>query len=195
MSHFPFYVNVASLHGVIIGGGKMALEKVERLVSFQAKITLIAPRVCDEIKAYADRLTFLERTYRKEDLVNAEYVIAATNLRGLNEQIRRDAKERGLLINVVDMPEMCDFIFPSVVQRGRLVVGVSTSGAGPQVAIRLRKEIEQIIPDEIEETLDYLAKERIRAKEEMSDPVVRRNYLIELANTLLNDENRKTNQS
>ena len=189
MGYFPFLVDVENLHGVIIGGGHVALEKVERLLSFNGKLTLIATTICDEIKEYSDRIELIEKEYQSGDLQDAEYVIAATNDPVINKMIYDDAKEQRLLVNAVDQPEICDFIFPSVIQRGRLVIGVSTSGAGPRVAIRLRKNIEKIIPDNIEEILDKLAEERIRAKEEIKDPAKRREYLIELANKLLDDEN------
>lgn len=187
MAYFPFCVDVENLHGVIIGGGNVALEKVERLLSFGAKLTVVALSVCDEIKAFGDELTVIEKEYETTDLSVADYVIAATDDNVLNKKIYADAKERKLLINVVDVPELCDFIFPSVLKRGKLVVGVTSSGAGPQVAIRLRKEIEKLVPDNIEEILDFLAEERIRAKEEIKDPIVRRKYLIDLSNRLLNE--------
>ena len=188
MNYFPFFADVEKLHGVIIGGGNVALEKVERLATFNAKLTLVADKIDDRIKQYADRVELIERAYISSDLDNADYVIAATDNHELNHKIRHDAKKRNLLINVVDVPECCDFIFPSVLKRGKLVVGVSSSGAGPQVAIRLRKEIEKIIPDDIEGILDFLAEERIRAKKEIADPLERKKYLIELADKLLNHE-------
>lgn len=188
MAYFPFCVDVVKLHGVIIGGGKVALEKVERLLSFDARLTLVALKVCDEIKALGDEITIIEKTYESSDLLTADYVIAATDDEELNKKIYDDARQKKLLTNVVDVPDLCDFIFPSVLKRGKLVVGVTSSGAGPQVAIRLRKEIEKIVPDDIEEILDILAKERIRAKEEIKDSVERRKYLIDLSNRLLNEK-------
>lgn len=188
MAYFPFFVSVDRLNGVVIGGGAVALEKIERLLSFEAKLTVIAPSICDEIKAFGEQIIMHERPYNIADLDGADYVIAATDDNWLNGEIYHDAKEKKTLINVVDVPDKCDFIFPSVMQKGKLVVGVSTSGAGPQVAIRLRKQIENMVPDDIEEILDYLAAERIRVKAEIPNPVERRRYLIELADKLLNDE-------
>lgn len=188
MSYFPFFANIEALQGVIIGGGHVALEKVERLLSFNAKLTLVAKEISDDIKKYDSRITLVEAEYDSRYLNLADYVIAATDVTELNERIYADAKARKLLINVVDVPDKCDFIFPSVLQKGRLVVGVSTSGAGPQVGIRLRNEIERVIPDNIEEILDILAKERIEAKERIPDPVERRSYLIGLANKLLDEK-------
>ena len=190
MGYFPFFTDVEKLHGVIIGGGNVALEKVERLVSFNARITLVASAICDEIKKYSGEIELIEKDYESEVLLNADYVIAATDNMELNRQIYSDAKKRNLLVNVVDVPELCDFIFPSVLQKGKLVVGVSTSGAGPRIAIRLKNEIEKIIPEDIEEKLDYLAEERIQAKENIKDAAKRRAYLIELANTVFENGKR-----
>lgn len=184
MGYFPFFVDLTKLHGVVIGGGKIALEKVSRLVEFECHLTVIAASFCDEIKEYAKSVTLIEREYEEGSLDAADYVIAATNVKELNERIYLDAKKRKLLINVVDVPDRCDFIFPSVLHRDKLVIGVSTSGAGPQIAIRLKNEIQRIVPDNIEEILDYLATERIRAKEEIADPKERREYLIGLADSL-----------
>ena len=127
----------------------------------------------------------IRREYRTEDLDEVDYVIAATGIREINDKVCREAKQRRIPVNVVDDPENCDFIFPSVVRRGRMVVGVSTGGAGPRVAVRLRKQIEEMLPEDIEEILDILARERIRAKKEIPDPVQRRKYLMDLADRLL----------
>jgi siroheme synthase-like protein len=127
----------------------------------------------------------IRREYRTEDLDEVDYVIAATGIREINDKVCREAKQRRIPVNVVDDPENCDFIFPSVVRRGRMVVGVSTGGAGPRVAVRLRKQIEEMLPGDIEEILDILARERIRAKKEIPDPVQRKKYLMDLADRLL----------
>ncbi len=185
MGYFPFFTDVKKCHGVIVGGGRIASEKIERLLHFDANLTVVAPSICDAIKKHEDQLDLIERAYESSDLDGADYVVAATNISSLNESVYTDAKNRHLLINVVDEPERCDFIFPAVLKRGKLVVGVSTSGAGPQAAVRLRKKIEETVPDNIEEILDILANERIKAKEEIKDESQRRKYLIDLADSLL----------
>jgi len=188
MGYFPFFTDVSKLQGVIIGGGNIAAEKVSRLIGFDAKLIVVAKDICEDILGYGNQIKIIESDYDSSFLDEADYVIAATNIQELNQQIYQDAKKRKLLINVVDVPDKCDFIFPSVMQRGKFVVGVSSSGAGPQVAIRLRKKIEKIVPDNIEEILDYLAEERIKAKETIADPLMRKKYLIELADRMLSNE-------
>ena len=194
MNYFPFFVNVEELHGVIVGGGKVAAEKVERLSIADARLMVIAPEMDEEIRGYQDVVTLKFKPYEEADLADADYVIAATGIPEIDRAVYEDAKRRNILVNMVDVPEYCDFIFPSVVKRGKLVAGVSSSGASPLAAVRLRKEIEKIIPEEIEEKLDYLFEARRKAKEEIKDPKERRQYLIELSNRVLNDENEERNK-
>ncbi len=194
MNYFPFFVNVEELHGVIVGGGKVAAEKVERLSIADARLMVIAPEMDEEIRGYQDVVTLKFKPYEEADLADADYVIAATGIPEIDRAVYEDAKRRNILVNMVDVPEYCDFIFPSVVKRGKLVAGVSSSGASPLAAVRLRKEIEKIIPEGIEEKLDYLFEARRKAKEEIKDPKERRQYLIELSNRVLNDENEERNK-
>lgn len=194
MNYFPFFVNVEELHGVIVGGGKVAAEKVERLSIADARLMVIAPEIDEEIRGYQDVVTLKFKPYEEADLADADYVIAATGIPEIDRVVYEDAKRRNILVNMVDVPEYCDFIFPSVVKRGKLVAGVSSSGASPLAAVRLRKEIEKIIPEGIEEKLDYLFEARRKAKEEIKDPNERRQYLIELSNRVLNDENEERNK-
>lgn len=194
MNYFPFFVNVEELHGVIVGGGKVAAEKVERLSIADARLMVIAPEIDEEIRGYQDVVTLKFKPYEEADLADADYVIAATGIPEIDRAVYEDAKRRNILVNMVDVPEYCDFIFPSVVKRGKLVAGVSSSGASPLAAVRLRKEIEKIIPEGIEEKLDYLFEARRKAKEEIKDPKERRQYLIELSNRVLNDENEERNK-
>ena len=216
MGYFPFFMDMERLQGLIIGGGNIAAEKLEKLLPAGASLKVVAPEIKQEILVAAGvaeikgtaeqqnadrepegnectepekpgRVEVIRREYRTEDLDDVDYVIAATGIREINDKVCREAKQRRIPVNVVDDPENCDFIFPSVVRRGRMVVGVSTGGAGPRVAVRLRKQIEEILPEDIEEILDILARERIRAKKEIPDPVQRKKYLMDLADRLLAD--------
>ena len=222
MGYFPFFMDMERLQGLIIGGGNIAAEKLEKLLPAGASLKVVAPEIKQEILAAAGlaeikctaeqqnadrepegnectepegsectepekpgRVEVIRREYRTEDLDDVDYVIAATGIREINDKVCREAKQRRIPVNVVDDPENCDFIFPSVVRRGRMVVGVSTGGAGPRVAVRVRKQIEEMLPEDIEEILDILARERIRAKKEIPDPVQRKKYLVDLADRLL----------
>ena len=217
MGYFPFFMDMEPLQGLIIGGGNIAAEKLEKLLPAGASLKVVAPEIKQEILVAAGvaeikgtaeqqnadrepegsectepekpgRVEVIRREYRTEDLDEVDYVIAATGIREINDKVCREAKQRRIPVNVVDDPENCDFIFPSVVRRGRMVVGVSTGGAGPRVAVRLRKQIEEMLPEDIEEILDILAIERIRAKKEIPDPVQRKKYLMDLADRLLSGD-------
>lgn len=217
MGYFPFFMDMERLQGLIIGGGNIAAEKLEKLLPAGASLKVVAPEIKQEILVVAGvaeikgtaeqqnadrepegsectepekpgRVEVIRREYRTEDLDEVDYVIAATGIREINDKVCREAKQRRIPVNVVDDPENCDFIFPSVVRRGRMVVGVSTGGAGPRVAVRLRKQIEEMLPGDIEEILDILARERIRAKKEIPDPVQRKKYLMDLADRLLSGD-------
>ncbi|MBQ3899662.1 MAG: bifunctional precorrin-2 dehydrogenase/sirohydrochlorin ferrochelatase [Lachnospiraceae bacterium] len=172
MAVFPFFFELSGKKGVVIGGGKIALEKVEALSRFGADLNLIAPEILPEI----DKYTFvncIRKGFSPSDLNGADYCIAATGNRAINVEIYRICKAKKIPINVVDNQDLCDFIFPSVVKRGKLVAGITSSGASPAVAVHLRKEFEKIIPDDIEEILDYLAGIRPYVKEKILDPTVR----------------------
>ncbi|MCR4654322.1 MAG: bifunctional precorrin-2 dehydrogenase/sirohydrochlorin ferrochelatase [Eubacterium sp.] len=218
MGYFPFFMDMERLQGLIIGGGNIAAEKLEKLLPAGASLKVVAPEIKQEILVAAGvaeikgtaeqqnadrepegsectepekpgRVEVIRREYRTEDLDEVDYVIAATGIREINDKVCREAKQRRIPVNVVDDPENCDFIFPSVVRRGRMVVGVSTGGAGPRVAVRLRKQIEEMLPGDIEEILDILARERIRAKKEIPDSSRRKKYLMDLADRLLAGDN------
>ncbi len=168
MAYFPFFFELRNKQILIIGGGKVALEKVERLKDFGAFIHVIAPDILLEIKKI-ENISFENRKYAPGDILGADFVIAATDIEEVNEEICELCRENRIPINVVDDKDKCDFIFPSVVKRGELVAGITSSGASPQVAIRLRKEFENLIPDNIEDILDYLGSIREDIKKSVPD--------------------------
>ena len=181
MAYFPFFFEVSRLKGVVIGGGRIALEKIEKLNEYGAELTLVAPEVLPEIEGYSCVVNIIRREFKPVDIEDADYVIAATNIRELNELVRKIGREKHIPVNVVDNQPMCDFIFPSVYKKGPLVVGVSTSGASPQVAIELRKQFENDTPDNIEEILEYLASVRPYIKEKVADSQVRHRLFGDIA--------------
>ena len=173
MSVFPFFFELSGKKGVIIGGGKIALEKVEALAGFGADLNLVAPDILPEIEEYSF-VNCIRKDFTPADLSGADYCIAATGNRTINEEIYKICRAKKVPVNVVDNQDLCDFIFPSVVKKGKLVAGITSSGASPAVAVHLRKEFEKVIPDDIEEILDYLAGIRPYIKEKIQDPTVRR---------------------
>jgi precorrin-2 dehydrogenase/sirohydrochlorin ferrochelatase len=170
IKYYPINLKIAHKPCIVIGGGKVAQRKVEGLVEGQASVTLISPsttRVLDALAAQG-LVKIIKREYQQGDLEGAFLVISATNDGEINKAVFAEASERGILVNVVDQPELCNFIVPSVVRRGDLVISISTSGKCPALARRLRKEIEKQYGPEYQEYLLVLsqAREKIKASYE-----------------------------
>jgi precorrin-2 dehydrogenase/sirohydrochlorin ferrochelatase len=130
---------------VVVGGGTVAARKVVALREAGAEVLVIAPDLCDPLDMLVGQqdVDLLARTYRRGDLEGAFLVIAATDDPTVNRDVWKEAEERGLLVNVVDDPDHCNFIAPSVVRRGPLTVAVSTSGRCPALSRHLRKRLER----------------------------------------------------
>jgi len=150
MKYYPVYLNARGRRCVIIGGGSVAGGRAQSLVEAGAQVTVIAPRLAPGPTRLAGegRLTWLARSYRRGDLAGAFLAIGAANNRAANRQVWQEAEELGILVNIVDDPPHCAFIAPAVLRRGNLTVAISTGGAAPALAVRLRQQLEQIIGDE-----------------------------------------------
>lgn len=180
MSYFPFFIDIQDKNGLIVGGGRIAAHKIEKLRPFGAKLTVVAPALLEELKADG-AVVCLEREFRDSDIQDMTFVIAATDDRELNAHISSICQEKGILVNVVDDKENCGFIFPALVKEGKLTVGISTSGASPQVAVSLRNRITRELPDRMEEILDYLEEIRPLAVRKISNRERRAAFLKETA--------------
>jgi precorrin-2 dehydrogenase len=128
---------------LVVGAGPVALEKIEGLLACDAAVTVVAPEAIDEVAELAAEgtITWHRRTYEERDLAGAFMVIAATSTTDLNVAIFRDAEARHMLVNVVDVPPLCNFILPAIVRTGPIAIAISTSGASPALAKRLKREI------------------------------------------------------
>ncbi len=170
MKLYPVMVNMNGKSVVIIGGGEVAARKVADLLEAGAVVKVISPEFNDDIiKAadlYKDKVILLKRKYEKNDLNGAFIVFSATNDSAVNAGVFREAEESGILINAVDDPPNCSFYVPSFVRKGDLLFALSTGGASPAMAARLRREIEKHIPEDIETVLEKLKNARTLLKEE-----------------------------
>lgn len=180
MAYFPFFIDIEGQDGLIVGGGRIADQKVGKLRPFGARLTVIAPVIQKQLRE-DQTLICLEREFTDSDLEGRDFVIAATDDRKLNAYISRICREKGILVNAVDDRENCGFLFPALVKEGKLTVGVSTAGASPQIAATLRSRIEQELPDQIESVLDYLESIRELAKSRIGDGERRAVFLKETA--------------
>ncbi len=160
MSLFPFFMNIEGAKGLIIGGGKHALEKIERLKPYGPKLMVIAENFLPDIENDAE-LRLLHRNFEETDLEpDLSFVIVAGDDVTDNHRIAGLCRARRILVNVVDDQEYCDFIFPSLIAHGNLSVGICTNGASPATGVLLKRKIEEQIPDNIEEILDFLQEKR-----------------------------------
>lgn len=162
---FPVFLKLNQLRTVIIGAGPVGLEKLTAVLnqSREAKVTIIAEEICEEVKEMAKRLpqlTLQHKSYGADDLLQADIVIAATNNAVLNEKIKLDAHALKLLVNVADKPELCDFYLGSIVKKGDLKIAISTNGKSPTIAKRLKELFNESLPDELDITLQQMSKFR-----------------------------------
>lgn len=168
MGYFPFFMDIAGKKGVIVGGGKVAARKAEKLVPFGPNLTVIAPQIEEcmrrqekgQQKDGLSSLFFIERAFRREDLDGADFVIAATDDELLNGQISDYCRERKIPVNVVDDREKCTFFFPALIREGSLTVGISTDGKSPVAAAWMRKEIADMLPEGLGDIIDLMGQMR-----------------------------------
>ena len=149
MLQTPLYIACLRLSGrrcVVVGGGEVGLEKVEGLLVCDAEVTLIAPEAQPELVQLAleGSIRWEQREYQPGDLKGALIAIAATDNTELNIRVFEDAEARSMLVNVVDVPPLCNFILPAIVRTGPLAVAISTAGASPALAKRMKREIGEL---------------------------------------------------
>jgi precorrin-2 dehydrogenase / sirohydrochlorin ferrochelatase len=183
MDLFPIFIKIAARPCVVIGAGHLAESKIESLQAAHAKVTVISPKATERITylAAAGEIEWHQREYTEGDLTGNFLVVAATNVPAVNRAVFHEATEKGVLCNAVDDPPFCDFYFPSVVRRGDLQIAISTAGASPALAQRLRKEINAQLPLDLGDWLTDLGNLRreVVAAEPLNES--RRLLLHELA--------------
>jgi uroporphyrin-III C-methyltransferase/precorrin-2 dehydrogenase/sirohydrochlorin ferrochelatase len=148
MDYLPIFIQLRGAPAVVVGGGNVALRKVDLLLKAGARITVIAPKLHEELRALAERgqLDYVPREFQPHYLDGTSIVVAATDSRDVNAAVSAAAQARRLPINVVDDPELSTFIFPAIIDRSPVVVAVGTSGNSPVLARRVRQQIEALLP-------------------------------------------------
>ena len=146
--YYPVMLDVRGRLAIVVGGDRVAAEKAAALSASGAKVSVINPAFCDELLMQAEykRVTLRRKAYEPGDLEGAFVVVAATNDAQLVEAIWTETQKSGQLVNIVDIPERCSFIMPSILRRGQLTIAVSTEGASPGLAKRIRQNLEEIFP-------------------------------------------------
>ncbi|MFK3917275.1 siroheme synthase CysG [Psychrobacter sp. NPDC078501] len=148
MNTFPLFFKLEDRKVLIVGGGEVALRKADLLSRAGACIAILAPDISHELQALLtdDKHQFIYENYNKTYMVGARVIIAATDDETLNHQIHADATELNIPVNVVDTPHLCDFIFPAIIDRNPIVIGISSNGKAPVLARLLRARLETLIP-------------------------------------------------
>ena len=159
---FPMFVKLADRQVLVVGGGAVGEAKIRGLLDTGAQIRVVALQANQAVHDWADGgiIALEERAFGPADLDGAFLVVAATSSPEVNELIFGEAQSRGILCNVVDVPELCDFFYPAVVRRGDLQIAISTAGQSPLLAQRIRKRLEQQFGPEYAEWLAHLGELR-----------------------------------
>ena len=166
---FPIFLKLETLSLLIVGGRYVGLEKLEAVLanSPATKIKIVAGEFNEELREVAkqyDTITLVEKEFEETDLDGAQLVILGTNNNDLNAEIIKMTKARGLLCNVADKPDLCDFYLSSVVQKGDLKIAISTNGKSPTVAKRIKEFLNEEIPNSIQEVLENMGAIRDKLK-------------------------------
>jgi siroheme synthase-like protein len=181
MGEKRYYMACLDLEGrevLVVGAGSVAAEKIDGLLAVGARVTVVAPEVSSSVEdlARAGRLALVRGAYRASELEGRFLVVAATSVRSVNERVYEDAEARGLLCNVVDVPELCSFILPAVHRADPIAVAISTGGASPALAQRLRDDVARLVTDDHVALARELRDLRPWAKEHLPTYAARREY-------------------
>ena len=173
MSYFPAYLKLDEMKILIVGGGYIATEKVEKLLEFTKDIKIIAKEISPQMKKYIDKfdLSFDLRSYNRGDIKDFGVVIIAVDDLYLQQEIYDESRDSRTLCNAVDSVDYCDFIFPSFIKKDDLIVSISTSGSSPAFAKHFKRYLQDMIPDGIGEFLKQMKTLRSthpKGKERMS---------------------------
>ena len=166
---------------LVVGAGTIAESKITSLLEAGGHVRVVAPQATARVRSWAqsNSIEWLQRPFQPDDLEGMFLVVAATSSTELHEQIFEQAAQRGVLCNIGDVPHLCDFYYPSVVQRGALQIAISTAGKSPALAQRLRKQLEEQFGPEYEEWLTQLGDARQKLRSTTLDPEERKRLLHE----------------
>lgn len=180
---FPLFVKLNKRRCLVVGAGTVGEGKISGLLNAGTKVRVVAPHATEKVAKWArsGRIRWAPREFRDSDLKGCFCVVAATSTRALHKRIFRLAQRRGILCNVVDVPELCDFYYPAVVRRGSLQIAISTEGESPALAQRLRKQLEKQFSREYALWLKELGKLRRAVNATVNDPAKKKLRLHSLA--------------
>jgi precorrin-2 dehydrogenase/sirohydrochlorin ferrochelatase len=178
---FPMFLKLSRRPCLVVGAGAIAESKIASLLEAGGRVRVVAPEATPQVRSWAqsNSIEWHRRPFQPADLEGIFLVVAATSSSELHERIFEEATKRGVLCNIVDVPPLCDFYYPSVVQRGALQIAISTAGQSPALAQRLRKRLEEQFGPEYEEWLAQLGEVRDKLRSTDLDPEERKRLLHE----------------
>jgi siroheme synthase-like protein len=182
---FPIFVKMEQFRVLIVGGGAVGLEKMTAILrnSPATAITLVAPEILEEIQNHAlsfPQVILKEKNFELSDLNEQNFVIAATDDKMLNTEIKKAATQKGILTNVADTPEECDFYLASIVQKGDLKIAISTNGKSPTIAKRLKEVLNAVLPTELDAILQDMTAIRQRLQGNFAEKVKTLNKITKI---------------
>lgn len=182
MKYYPVNLNIDGQKCLVVGAGKVGTRKVNTLLECGAVVTVVSPEATEALQALknTEKIVFEKRGYRTSDLKGMFMVIGTTDDEALNRRIYADARQQHKLCNIADRPELCNFILPSIVNRGDLVIAISTSGNSPAFAKKLRKDLEKEFGDEYGDFLRLMGAVRKKLLSEQHDPEVHKHHFEKL---------------
>ena len=185
MRYYPIHLDIKNRDCLIVGGGVVATRKVSTLIECGARVTVVSPDPTPELTKLASEgsVTLKKRAYRKDDLTGMFLVIGATDDERLNRQISKDAEQAQILCNIADRPEVCNFILPSIVRRGDLVITISTSGKSPALAKHLRQKLETQFGPEYADFLLLMGAVRRRLLSQTHEPETHKTLFNQLVDS------------
>ncbi len=173
VKYYPVCLDITNKRCIVVGGGDVAERKVERLLDFGARITVIGKKLTPRLEAMKreGRINHIDADYNEAYINDAFLMIGATDQDDVNAKISRDGREKGILVNIVDDPDKCDFILPSLLQQGDLLIAISTGGKSPALAKNLREELEKLYGSEYQTLLKVMGnlREKLVMKGHSSD--------------------------
>ena len=166
MDNFPIFLEIKNKPVLVIGGGDIAYRKIKLLIKSKPNIKVVAKNVCEEILDLKEKysIDILKKEFHLDDIEFPIIIIAATNNKLLNKQIAKEGLRKKIPVNVVDQPALCTFTMGSIVERGSLVISISSSGKAPVLVRQLREKIEKLIPDSYKDLVDLAGSLRDKVK-------------------------------
>ncbi len=182
MTYYPVNLDIRNRKCLVVGGGSVGTRKAKGLLQCGAVVTVVGPEISKNLRSLAGPkdLFLVSRPYRTSDLDGMFLVIGATDDEAVNQRIGQDADQRGILCNIADQPERCNFILPAVIRRGDLVIGISTSGLSPATSKHLRKMLEKQIGEEYADFLKLMGAIRHQLLNQSRAPELHKSQFEEL---------------